>query len=120
MNGTRQRLGPAFANDDYDASIGNSNYNSFQATLRHSAKGLSFLVGIYLQQIHRPGVRFVRSDQSVQLRCDAGAFRFRSEAQLGGQLRLPTSARSSVQPREGPDARMGDFGNHARDAPVFP
>jgi hypothetical protein len=34
-----------FANDDYDASIANSNYNSFQATLRHSAKGLTFLIG---------------------------------------------------------------------------
>ena len=38
-------MGPAFANDDYDASIGNSNYNSLQVTLRHSAKGLTFLVG---------------------------------------------------------------------------
>jgi len=45
INGTRTALGPAFANDDYDASIGNSNYNSFQVTLRHSARGLSFLVG---------------------------------------------------------------------------
>jgi hypothetical protein len=45
VNGTRTALGPAFANDDYDASIGNSNYNSFQATLRHSARGLTFLVG---------------------------------------------------------------------------
>ncbi len=47
INGTR--TGPYgsvnFANDDYDASIGNSNYNSFQATVRHSAKGLTFLVG---------------------------------------------------------------------------
>ncbi len=34
-----------FANDDYDATIANSNYNSLQATLRHSAKGLSFLIG---------------------------------------------------------------------------
>jgi hypothetical protein len=45
INGTR--TGPYgsvnFANDDYDASIGNSNYNSFQTTLRHSAKGLTFL-----------------------------------------------------------------------------
>jgi hypothetical protein len=45
VNGTRTALGPAFANDDYDASIGNSNYNSLQVTLRHSAKGLMFLVG---------------------------------------------------------------------------
>ena len=33
-----------FANDDYDATIANSNYNSLQATLRHSAKGLTFLL----------------------------------------------------------------------------
>jgi hypothetical protein len=45
VNGTRRGLGPAFANDDYDASIGNSNYNSFQATLRHASNGLTFLLG---------------------------------------------------------------------------
>lgn len=45
VNGTRTALGPAFANDDYDASIGNSNYNSLQVTLRHAAKGLTFLAG---------------------------------------------------------------------------
>jgi hypothetical protein len=45
QRGTRQGLGPAYSNDDYDASIGNSNYNSFQATVRHSANGLTFLVG---------------------------------------------------------------------------
>jgi hypothetical protein len=46
INGTR--TGPYgsvnFANDDYDATIANSNYNSLQATLRHSAKGLTFLL----------------------------------------------------------------------------
>ncbi len=45
VNGTRTALGPAFANDDYDASIGNSNYNSLQATLRRSGKALTFLLG---------------------------------------------------------------------------
>jgi len=45
INGTRGPLGPAFANDDYDASIGNSNYNSFQADVRHSGKRLNFTVG---------------------------------------------------------------------------
>ena len=43
LNGTRGPLGPAFANDDYDASIGNSNYNSFQASLRHSGKQLDLM-----------------------------------------------------------------------------
>jgi Carboxypeptidase regulatory-like domain len=45
INGTRGPLGPAFANDDYDSSIGNSNYNSFQADVRHSGKRLNFTVG---------------------------------------------------------------------------
>ena len=40
FHGTRGPLGSNFANDDYDASIGNSNYNSFQASLRHSSKRL--------------------------------------------------------------------------------
>ncbi len=45
INGTRGPLGPAFANDDYDSSIGNSNYNSFQADVRHTGKRLNFTVG---------------------------------------------------------------------------
>jgi len=50
IKGTRGPLGPNFANDDYDASIGNSNYNSFQTTLRHSGKGLSVLIGYTYSQ----------------------------------------------------------------------
>jgi hypothetical protein len=42
LQGTRGPLGPNFANDDYDASIGNSNYNSFQAGIRHVSKRLDF------------------------------------------------------------------------------
>jgi Carboxypeptidase regulatory-like domain len=45
IQGTRSGLGTAFANDDYDASIGNSTYNAFEATLRHSTKNLTFLIG---------------------------------------------------------------------------
>ena len=40
INGTRNGLGAAFSNDDYNASIGNSNYNSLQASVRHSSKRL--------------------------------------------------------------------------------
>ncbi|MDP9055609.1 MAG: carboxypeptidase regulatory-like domain-containing protein [Acidobacteriota bacterium] len=43
--GTRSGLGSNFANDDYDASIGNSNFNSLQTSLRHSGKGLTFSIG---------------------------------------------------------------------------
>jgi Carboxypeptidase regulatory-like domain/TonB dependent receptor-like, beta-barrel len=45
VHGTRSPLGPAFANDDYDASIGNSNYNSFQANIRHSGTRLNLAIG---------------------------------------------------------------------------
>ena len=44
LHGTRGPLGPNFANDDYDASIGNSNYNSLQASLRHSSHGLDLMI----------------------------------------------------------------------------
>ncbi len=45
IQGTRSGLGPDFANDDFDASIGNSNYNSFEASLRHTGRSLNFSVG---------------------------------------------------------------------------
>ena len=45
IQGTRVGLGPDFSNDDYDASVGNSNYNSFQTSLRHAGKRYSFSIG---------------------------------------------------------------------------
>jgi hypothetical protein len=44
INGTRGPLGPNFDNDDYVASIGNSNYNSFQASLRHTSRRLDTMI----------------------------------------------------------------------------
>ena len=41
---TREGLGCAFGNDDYEGSVGNSNYNSFQATLRRSTKNLDLMI----------------------------------------------------------------------------
>ncbi len=44
VNGTRSPLGPNFANDGYDASAGNSNYNALEASVRHSGNGLTLAV----------------------------------------------------------------------------
>ena len=44
INGTRGPLGSNFHNNDYDASIGNSNYNSFQASLRHTSERLDVMI----------------------------------------------------------------------------
>ena len=41
---TRQGIGCAFGNDDYEGSVGNSNYNSFQAALQHRTKNLSLMI----------------------------------------------------------------------------
>jgi hypothetical protein len=43
--GTRGPFASNYGNDDYTASIANSNYNSLQATLRHSGARLNFLIG---------------------------------------------------------------------------
>ncbi len=45
LNGTRGPFGSAFGNDDFESSIGNSNYNSLQVNVRHSGKGLTVLAG---------------------------------------------------------------------------
>ena len=41
---TRQGLGCAFGNDDYEGSVGNSNYNSFQATIQRRTKSFNVMV----------------------------------------------------------------------------
>jgi len=45
VHGTRGPLGSNFQNDDYEGSIGNSNYNSFQASVRHSGRRLDLILG---------------------------------------------------------------------------
>ena len=44
IDGTRGPFGPNFSNDDYQSSIGNSSYNSFQASLRHNGRGLDVML----------------------------------------------------------------------------
>src|SRR5579863_8835039 len=44
FNGTRGPFGSNFSNDDYEGSFGNSNYNSFQASLRHTGKQLDLML----------------------------------------------------------------------------
>jgi hypothetical protein len=45
VQGTRSGLGADFSNDDYDATIGNSNYNSFQASFRQTGERVTFSAG---------------------------------------------------------------------------
>ena len=45
INGTRSPLGPAFGSDTYQATIGKSNYNSLQVSLRHTGIRLELFAG---------------------------------------------------------------------------
>ena len=45
VNGTRGPLGPNFVSNPYYTTIGNSNYNSLQVSLRHTSKRLTFEAG---------------------------------------------------------------------------
>ncbi len=45
VHGTRGPLGPAFGNDGYEGTVASSNYNSFQASVRHSGKTLDLSLG---------------------------------------------------------------------------
>jgi len=95
LQGTRQGLGPAFANDDYDSSTGNSNYNSLQANLRHSSRRLDLMIAY----------TFSKSiDQASSLSDPIDPFNFRLTRALSAwdlthnlvatyEYRLPSAAR---------------------------
>jgi hypothetical protein len=44
IHGTRGPLGSNFSNDDYEGSFGNSSYNSFQASVRHTGARLDLML----------------------------------------------------------------------------
>ncbi len=44
INGTRGPLGSNFSNDEYIASIGNSNYNALEVSLRHTSRRLDTMI----------------------------------------------------------------------------
>jgi hypothetical protein len=44
LNGTRGPLGSNFSNDDYEGSFGNSSYNAFEASLRHTSGRLDMML----------------------------------------------------------------------------
>lgn len=44
IHGTRGPLGPNYHNDDYDASIGNSNYNALEASIKHNSPSLDLML----------------------------------------------------------------------------
>ena len=44
IQGTRGPLGSSFANNDYQGSFGNSSYNAFEASLRHSGPRLDLML----------------------------------------------------------------------------
>ena len=45
INGTRGPLGPNFGSNTYQSTIGNSNYNALQVSLRHNSKALEVFAG---------------------------------------------------------------------------
>jgi hypothetical protein len=44
VDGTRGPLGPNFSNDDFQGSFGNSSYNAFEASLRHSSDRVNVMI----------------------------------------------------------------------------
>ena len=47
VNGTRGPLGPNFGSNTYQTTIGNSNYNALQLSLRHNTKIARGVCGAY-------------------------------------------------------------------------
>ena len=44
INGTRGPFGSNFSNDDFEGSFGNSSYNAFEASVRHSGRNLDLML----------------------------------------------------------------------------
>jgi hypothetical protein len=66
-NGTRGPLGSNFGSNANQATIGNSNYNALQVTLRHTSKRLNVLAGYtYSKSRTSPPTSVKRSIRSIR------------------------------------------------------
>ena len=112
-NGTRGPLGSNFGSNANQATIGNSNYNALQITLRHTSKRLNVLAGYTYGKSMDDSSSLgeeVNPIESVPELCVVG---FRHPAQLRRELQLPNSPRATLPRLEPLDPRMGDLRHHA-------
>ena len=113
VNGTRGPLGPNFGSNTNQSTIGNSNYNALELSLRHTSKRLqlfaSYTFSKSIDQSSNVGEEVNPVNPSAQP-CLVGV---RREAQLCGELRLRASLRASIRCLQSLDQRLDDFRHHA-------
>ena len=90
FNGTRGPFGSNFSNDDFEGSFGNSNYNSLQASLRHSGKRLDVMLAYTYSKSIDQASSISDVVDPFNLQPNARAFGLGSDAQL--RCDIPVSA----------------------------
>ena len=88
IQGTRGPFPAPFGGVSYQKTIGNSNYNALEVTVRHYAGPLRTAGRIHLQQVDRPVVQPGRGRESAEPGARPRALGLRSDPQLRRQLRL--------------------------------
>ena len=112
-NGTRGPLGSNFGSNANQATIGNSNYNALQVTLRHSSKRLNVLAGYTYSKSAGPIFEPRRRGQSSRSGAQQSSVRIRCEAQLCRELQLSNPVRTPVPRLEPLDPGLGTLRDHA-------
>ena len=114
INCTRQGIGCAFGNDDYEGSVGNSNYNSFQATIQRRTKSLDLMIAYtFSKSIDNASSLADPGDPFDLRRMRAlSAFDLKHNLVVTYEYTLPVER--LVQTIQSLDARMGDFRNYPR------
>ena len=89
--GTRGPLGSNFGSNANQATIGNSNYNSLQVTLRHTSRRLTVLAGYTYSKSQDQSSNLGEAVNPLDPSLSKALVFFRCEAQLCRQLQLPAS-----------------------------
>ena len=82
INGTRGPLGPNFGSDTLQATIGNSNYNSLQVTLRHTSGPLQLLAAYTYSKSIDQSSNLGEEVNPLNPSLEQGVVRFRYHARI--------------------------------------
>ena len=112
-NGSRGPLGNNFGSDTLQKTIGKSNYNSLQLSLRHTSGRLVIAAGYTYGKSMDNSSNLGEEINPVDPAISYGLVVLRYPAELRGQLQLPHSVREPLARLQPLDEGLGDLRHHA-------
>ena len=114
INGTRGPFGSNFSNDDFEGSFGNSSYNAFEASLRHTSDRLDVMLSYTFSKSIDVASSISDTVDPFNLKRTRGLSAWDLTHNFVATFRYELPLERLARRGRVPDRRLGDFRHYAR------